>query len=286
MKKYFFLFTCLLSSTLLMAQNPLKSEESCKRYSSCEKRSSKCDKSSKFGSTDLVSKKWRVNAVGIGVGDFGDTYQNMSVEGMKSMAIDLPSQNMNLTGLRQDQNTVMISGANLGAYISLSPRNSTKDGYRTGQELRIGLNANIDREAMIQYSDFNYDNSVIYCLIENEVNISASYLFSGTLWNRLGFFGGAGMNLGSTFNNSFLLIEDRSDSNGNFESTTTTVDAKSSYYTRGFIHAGIMYHTLGRISFSLETQSGVGMQIVDGAKNNYLSDSCSGRIGLQYRFNK
>ena len=292
MKKYIFLLTCLLSTSMLMAQCPKSSSKRCFKAEKCKKQyTSSCEKKTMDVNEECMlpnTKKWRIGAIGLNIGSFTDHYQSMTVEGMKSMAIDLPNVPVDLNGLNMmgDESSVVIEGASLGAYISLNPRNRTRDGHNLNQELRIGFSTNIDREAMIQFSDNNYENSVIYCLIESEVMLSAQYLFSGQFGRRFGFYGGAGMNVGSTFNNLFLLIEDGRDSNGFWESSTTEVAAKSSYYTRGFLSAGLMYHTLGRVSLSLDIQSGVGLQVVNGAKNNYISDICAGQLGVQYRFLK
>ena len=283
MKNLFALFALLLSTQLVLAQCPYAAKKCQVKEKACQKKSlSSCDK--KVTTNEIATKRWQINAVGVTIGSFGDMYDNMTEEGMLSMANGLPNGSINSTAFSKVDNQVMIEGGSLGAYISLNPRNRTQDGYNLNQELRLGINANIEREAMIEFSDPSY-NSLVYCLIENEINLSASYLFSRTFGRRFGVYGGLGMNVGSTFDNVFLLINNTNEDDTSWEAGTTEVEAKSSYYTRGFLHLGLAYH-MRRISLSLDVKSGMGMQFVDGAQNNYIKDSCVGQLGVQYNFNR
>lgn len=296
MKKYIFLLTCLFSANFVAAQSTIEQKDrSCIKRMFCSDKAkkscyTKCDKqkTNELGTANSL-KKWRVGAVGFSMGAFADMYHNMTDEGMKSMAINLPQREINLEGYRKTygENEVMIEGGMLGGYVSLNPRRRDGSGYNLNQELRLGVGVNLDREAMIQYQDevSGTENSVIYCLIENELMLSGSYLVKFRLSNRFSLYGGGGMNLGGTFNNAFLLIEDKTVSN-EVVTETTEVQALSSYYTRGFAHGGVAYHTKGRVSFHLDFKTGMGMQIVNGAKNNLISESCVGQIGVQYSFMK
>lgn len=297
MRNYIFLLACLFSTSMLYAQSTSsdQAEGKCFKKYTCDKSFKKrCSTKTKRAqstnttfSEQALAKKWKVNAVGLNIGSFGDHYRDMTAEGMLSMAINFDKQ-IDLDGyhLVYGGSNVSIEGGTIGAFISLSPRTRDKSSFNFNQELRLGANLNINREAMIEYHNspsrgYTGGNSIVYCVIENELTLSGAYLFRKRFSKRLSIYGGAGLNLGSTFDNAFLLIES---DNTSFDTETTEVAAKSSYYTRGFGQVGLTYHTLGHVAFNLDLQTGMGMQIVNGAQNNLISETCVVQMGAQYSF--
>lgn len=281
MKKYILSLALLICTGFVYAQNCSDYRKS-NCYTKCEKRQSQ-------NLNDVKpSKKWKISGFGASFGASGDSYANMTKEGMASMAINMPSQLLNVDGYEQtiDANEFMVHGGQVGAFAVLS-RDNSKEPFMFHPEFRFSLNATFDREAMFEYTrtdevPTSSPNSVIYCLIENEVNFTASYIARMYMGERFSIYGGAGLNAGTTFNNIFLLIQDQPTSTNPYNESTTEVEAKSSYYTRGLIHVGATYHTRGRLSFNFDMQSGAGLQIIDGSSNNLISEVCAGSLGIQY----
>ncbi|MGB0932179.1 MAG: hypothetical protein ACPGVB_15455, partial [Chitinophagales bacterium] len=172
-----------------------------------------------------------------------------------------------------------MEGGRLGVYVSLNPFSYAQQGRNFNQELRLGISVNMDRELMLDYYGFDDDRqrrNLTYCLVENEFMVSASYRFKKHIGRSIDIYAGLGANIGTTFDNQMLAWGDEFD--------YFTSRASASTYTRLYGEAGLALRVFKGITFTAETQLGVGMQIVHGGKNNLVSNTNAISLGLQYQF--
>ncbi len=232
-----------------------------------------------LGNSTPKIKKWKIANVGVQTGSYIDNYSNITQQGLQSM-IRGNVVPMVLVDLKENSDYyAAMEGGRLSAYISLNPFNFEQGNRNFNQELRLGLSMTLDRELMLDYYGFDENrqrHNLTYCLVENEFMVSATYLFKKHIGRHISVYAGPGANIGTTFDNQMLA----------WGSDIEFFDSKASasIYTRLYGEAGLSLRVLKGITFTAETQLGVGMQIVHGGKNNIVSSTNAISLGLQYQF--
>ena len=239
---------------------------------------------------EINIKKWLPAKVGIRMGGYEDHYQNLTLQGLQSMIGSQTSLSNYLEDGFGEEYFTAITGTNIGLQFSLNPFSNKKGDHNLNHELRFGLSVNTERESMLIYqresvnnqSNFPFHEEIIFCLIENEVLLDASYLFHWPLSQKFLFYGGFGANWGSTFDNKLLIIE--SDSQLLGEDTNNYTATNSSYF-RVLSQVGMQVQVFDQLGMYLELQGGHGLQIVHGGENNAL-ENCATFLGVYYGLGK
>ena len=235
--------------------------------------------------TSTPSTSWRLSSFGINVGTVHDVYQRMNLDMMYDFTENPALLDRDLTGMQENLYRES-SGSRLGLNVSLE---ANRPNARFGHEIRLGAFFS-NREPMISYHQSSADENfastnIIYCNIVNEVSIEGAYLLHKTLGRRGWFsaYAGAGLSIGSSFNNQLVVMESSSDSTGMFATGNDSFyDAKSSLFTRVNIPIGIQATVLKKVNFNFETNIGVGMQSVFGGRNYFMPVTSGIRLGLSY----
>ena len=233
-------------------------------------------------------RRWQVANVGVHISPYGYNFPNMTLQGLTSLSERPGAIGNRLEGFDQAARYgTDVVGSYLGAYVSLNPRSRRLGAMNTRQELRLGVAYAPSREAMIDYERYLPDRGsyvreyITYCLIENELLVSASYLFK-TTWGprqRMQLFAGPGGQLSSTYDNLLFVI------GGNVNNLESSpLAAKASQYVKAYVHAGFDYEFARNVAFTLDWQRGMGAQFVHGGPNNLIGNFWSTNIGFQYQF--
>ncbi|MEZ4887336.1 MAG: hypothetical protein R3E32_21570 [Chitinophagales bacterium] len=227
-------------------------------------------------------KKWKLANIGVYTGSYIDNYTNITQKGLESMIRGGVIPSIGMGDLKANENYIAeMEGGRFGAYVSLHPFDYKQQRRNLNQELRLGLSMTLDRELMLDYYGFD-DNrqwhNLTYCLIENELMLSATYFFKKRIGSIINLYAGPGANIGTTFNNRMLAW------GSDIENMDTK--ASASTYTRLYGEAGLSLRVLKGVTFTAESQLGIGMQIVHGGKNNIVSNTNAISLGLQYQFGK
>jgi len=234
----------------------------------------------------LKLRKWLPSTIGIRMGGYEDHYQNLTLQGLQSMIGNQANlQDLLDEGFGEEYFTA-LTGTNIGLQFSLNPFSRKKDRFNQNHELRLGVSMNTNRESMLVYQreafdtqfNYSYQEEIIYCLIENEVLIEASYLFRKPLGQKFSIYGGFGANYGSTYGNELLIIESLSEEP---ISESPNYEAANSSYFRFLMQAGMQVQVFKKMGMYLEFQGGDGVQIVHGGENNSL-ENCATFFGLNY----
>lgn len=227
-------------------------------------------------------KKWKIANIGVFTGSYIDNYSNVTQQGLESMIRGGAVPSIGIENLSENTDYyAAMEGGRLGVYFSLNPFSYEQQGRNFNQELRLGVSLTTGRELMLDYYGFDENRkrrSLTYCLVENEFVVSASYRFKKHIGRSIEIYAGPGANIGTTFDNEMLAWGDEVD--------FFTSRASASTYTRLYGEAGLALRVFKGITFTAETQLGVGMQIVHGGKNNFVSNTNAFSLGLQYQFGK
>ena len=127
---------------------------------------------------------------------------------------------------------------------------------------------------------YPYNEELIYCLIENEFMIEASYLFRWQASQKFSLYGGAGANFGATYGNELIILGPENVIPGN-----RSYEAVDSNYVRVLFQGGMEVTMLKRLGMYLEFQGGNGWQIVHGGENNAM-ENCATFFGVNYSLAK
>jgi|GEM_PF-2143541 len=226
----------------------------------------------------VSAQEKRLKAIRVHGGSFHDSYQNLTPEGLLSMIKGGTSNGFNLSDYEEYAKYASLEGGNIGIDFILTPQKPLLKG-NIMQEIRVGVSANIEREAMIDMqkkhiaTDSYYDYETVgLCIIENEFILQGAYLLHlGLIEDRLTVFGGLGGNAGTTFNNRFIFVN----LNDEF------IAARNSQFFRGYGLLGASYR-MGRVKLDLESIYGAGWQIVNGADNNIMNRTRGVQFGISY----
>lgn len=268
MKKYLLFFSCLLGiHGLLQAQvdvRPLLETEN----------------------PNPAAKRWRFSSIGIGIGPYHDALSGINTAQLLNRVNTAAAFNQfDFEGYTAEADRAVLAGGNVGLFAEFHLPTKKKGGWYLGQTLRVGLSANMERELMVHYytgepnAGWTPQSSWLgYCLIENELQLSATYLFSVER-GILSLYGGPGANLGGTFNNLLILFTDQAPA-GRAESETG-----SSAYARAFATMGLGFRLLPRLSIFGEFSPGLGFHFAQNS-GTLFSRTMAGQVGLKVRIMK
>lgn len=222
----------------------------------------------------LGKQKARFSGFKLNIGGSFENYANLSGEGLFSMLRPNQTSSFDISNYREIDYGygAIMEGNYLGFDLIFNPKNS-EGNVRLNREIRVGAQINIGREILIDMSPNGVSIDPIgLCLIENNFNLNASYLFRTT--NKIfNAYAGPGANIGGTFGNDFIFMG---------SGDQTFYKAYGSNYLRVYALAGISMN-LARVSFHLEGNYGFGSQVVHNGDVNLLQT-----YGLQasigYRF--
>jgi len=247
-----------------------------------------------------AAPQWKVGNIGLFIGGNNDIYQSMHLSQMKAFAktqADLPELNLeDYDGEYYNR----VDGAVLRFDVGLHRMNRTTGSYDNSRELQLGVNLHVAREGMIEYSKENVasngyqeNESIVYCIIENELELHGAYLFRKNFTWRLNAYTGIGASASTTFDNELLLIFNNSvtpdptvysTEEETYTTETSSFDAKQAVYSRAYIPFGVGYRFTKRLEANLDWRLGVGVQHVVNGPTNFIKKTGSTVVGIKYHF--
>jgi hypothetical protein len=248
---------------------------------------------SAFAQLGTGMNQWKISSVGHQRGMLMDEYKSMSIDWMRGHTKNEEVIFMD-EGEYEIMNEACVMGQQLGFNLGLSSTNLKNEEVSTSQEIRFSVNAVVGREAMVQYNE-DVDNqgevdikSTVFCLVDNEVNISGAYLLKKRLW-RLDLGAGIGGSVGTNFNPQMLKIRSYNSNSTNPEATssegtteTETYAAKNSVFGRIYIPLTIGIWMGDKMEFFVEHRIGTGAEkVIDGATNQ-MGPSLAMLFGLRW----
>ena len=235
-------------------------------------------------------KKWQVNQFNIGLGLDGDNFTAMSLEHILVFAKNPREMYRDLKDFNEEA-TTQTYGLALYSSVSFSPLNKMTGKYKSNQELQLGIGIHTPKEAMVSYKNEQMDSSIVFCNLHGELTLEAAYL-KRHIWNeRWHWYWGAGINVGSSFNNEMMLISGQYFEEGEHPSTQQSLEnnvetykAKSVFYSRVYVPYGLHYATSKYWTFGFDLRTGIGMQLIEGEKANFIKKTGTFALGAKYRF--
>jgi len=225
------------------------------------------------------SGKMNVGQINLGMGVSFYQYKHMSYDKLNRMSVNPANHTRNLEGLTEEA-TAMTAGA--GLYLSLSLNQGVNN------ELRLGFAVHSDKEAMVSFKNEDLDTSIVFCNLQSEFALEGSYIWKGRWGKRWHWHLGAGLSTGITYGNKMMILEGEYFEPGLHPSSQEVsmgepevFKAKSSFYTRLYIPAGIHYK-LGRMSIGIDIRKGKGLQFMKGEKVSYLSRTGAFILSTRY----
>jgi hypothetical protein len=236
-------------------------------------------------------KKWKIDGIGHQKGIVNDRYNNMSIDWMRDHTVDPENISMEGEQYNDVDNVTTVTGMSYGLNLSLVPYNFRNEEYSSNQEIRITANAVLDREAMVSYNENyneNMSRSTVFCLVDNEFNVSADYLYKVRLW-RLEFGTGIGATVGSTINSKMLKIRTNAVPAGQeidpaAARSTETYAAKNSFYGRIYVPLSIGMWVCNKMELFAEHRLGTGVEKVRQGDTNLMGLSGGALLGFRYHF--
>jgi hypothetical protein len=234
-------------------------------------------------------QKLHFDQIEFGIGIDNDHYNTMSLEEIMAFANNPEQMQRDLYGMEEVASTVN-RGAAIYVNFGYAPLNKTTNSYRTDREWRFGVGLHCGKEAMLSYKNEDIDTSIVYCNLQSEITLESAYLLKGLWGKRFHWYYGAGMSLGSSFNNQMLLISGRyfgpdehPSEQESYEKNVETFDAKSVYYARFYIPYGIGYGLNERWIIGFDFKTGIGVQKIQGKSSNYIKKTGAFVLGVKYR---
>ncbi len=237
--------------------------------------------------------KWKISSFGQQGGMVSDSYKDMSMDWMLEHTKNTSDLDFDNSGYDLDAQT-QITGMNVGLNMSIAPYNFGTKEFRQNQEITVSTNLVVGREAMIEYTaqdadeeNSDYRESTIFCLVEKEFNVSASYIYKKQFGR---FFGGAGLgaSYAQTFGNKMLRINSVQNTTEVFEqnqdSETITYEANNSEFYRVYIPLRFGIDACERWSFFSELRLGGGQEKIETDEVNRMSFHNSVLFSCQYKF--
>jgi hypothetical protein len=234
-------------------------------------------------------KNYKPSAMHFAHGFNVDAYGGqMSMDWMKARTTSEQPFKEDLSSLTEDAWSA-TAGYNLLAQLVMSdPDNSTRP------ELRLGVGATIWKEAVVDFQDEDNYASVsdlMYCFVENEVNVSAELLWRKSAY-RFSAYAGVGANAAASLSNTLYLFRyvEYSGRPGNSTFTETTSDGieewrgKNVVYARAYAPLGLSIKLFKHMELTFEQRLGIGAaSVTDGSQANILFNATT-NFGLRYNF--
>ena len=244
------------------------------------------------GDINQSFKSLRLYQFDFGLGIDNDHYTSMSLEDLLAFAKDPEEMKRDLSGLEEDASAVAYGAAFYGNLsYRLLDRNTGY--YRNDRELKFGFGYHSSREAMITYRSTEMDTSIVYCNLQNELTLEATYLFKGT-WGkreRWNWYWGGGLSGGMTFNDEMLLIsgryfgpEEHPTEQPEDDLQIDTYAAKSVRNLRLYVPYGIGYRVGANWILGFDFRTGIGFQQIQGGSSNYIRKTGAFVLGAKYAF--
>ncbi len=249
-----------------------------------------------YGQDDLsqlkAAKKWQLNSLGLNFGASNDTYRSMDMDYIRSFGKHSELINIDLSEFEESA-YAQVSGARVGLALSLvsgADAITHKKGWQ--KELVLGVDVEFDREAMVDYmvsSDRPYSSSnLTYCVINNVVNLNASYLMKLNTVSRFSPFVGIGGSVGKTFNNQFVFLNGTDQSFegeiGNYYGDTRIDASGSSTFYRVIIPVGIDYNFGKNMSIGINSRIGMGIEKLKNGDAYFVPNNFQLGLSLKRHF--
>ena len=225
-------------------------------------------------------EKWHITSFGSEIGILRDSYNKMNLESMYDFTANPALLDRNLDGYNETLYRES-TGVKIGANVTLT--SGTMSG-KWSHEVRLGAFYS-NREPLVSYNrSFNEEEvykTIIYCNVVNEIALDGAYILRRKSTRRpwISVYGGLGANLGATFNNQMVIMEQASmiGENGGFENSNEYYDGKESIMARVYIPFGLQISIFNRVLLGMESNLGVGLQSVINGKT-YLTRANSGFV--------
>lgn len=228
--------------------------------------------------------RWKSASFGLLLGSQTDRYAAMSMDYMRAYAQQTSLMDIDLQGMQQEVISE-VQGGMMVFSLSLNPRSAEGTHYLSNQELRLGLELHAGRESMIMWTEAGSTNSLIYCVIQNEVILNGAYLIRYEQLPIIDLYIGAGGGLGKTFANEFVFINETNQSfagehnNGDGHSYFR---ASGSTFYRVYIPAGVDLHLFKNLELTLEARYGMGAERVSGDRTYRIPGTYAAMFGMKY----
>lgn len=246
-----------------------------------------------FAQDNLPTRLWQPQKVGVSIFGDWDVYQNQSLDRMYDHTVR-PEEIVRDLSNYEESLQHSTNGAGFQADFTFT-KNGVTSPFK--HELRFGLGVHLAREGVIDYSatsnngDTIITNSLIYCNVDNEINLRADYLFSRG--RRLQYYFGIGGNLGTTFDESMVLMynnskyldnEDPEDIYSYSDHYQEQFDAKSAIFGRIQVPIGLRLIMFKRVEIASEVRMGVGFQKIVSGKSYFMKNTGQYLMSLRYHF--
>ncbi|MBX2840547.1 MAG: hypothetical protein KTR26_02150 [Flammeovirgaceae bacterium] len=227
----------------------------------------------------LNDNKWKVRDVSFVVGVDLDIYDKISMDYIKEYAITDKFFDIDLSNASEEVYQEVVGGM-LSFNLTFSQPYKNR---KVSQEFRVGMEATLGREAMVEF----YDNAnedylrYTYCTMQNVYSLNASYQFRFSTYNsKFSLYTGIGGKIGTTSNNQILLIA--SEGNTQYAAGDYYTKAKNAQFYKAYIPIGFDFALSKRIMFNTEFRYGFGYEKVNSGKDYFINESCVFQFGLRY----
>lgn len=201
------------------------------------------------------SGTWKLKSLKSNLGAHGDHFFKMNLDYMEARINDDSYQRLDLTGYEAKDYVMNTSGINinLGAIFSRTPNNT---GFGKYEAFEVNIGAHAGREVMIDFYDYTssdmYSNSITYCDLQNEINLTGIYRRGISFFNVMNIYTGVGVSAGSTIG-SQMWIFGNTGANNDF-----SYALQESVVGRAFIPVGGEIVLMDKLILNAEARLGTG----------------------------
>jgi|GEM_PF-6063044 len=233
------------------------------------------------------TSRMQLKAVQFAHGFSLDAYGNqMSMDWMKARTGSEDAFVLDLSQFSADVWTA-TAGCNLNGQLAFHTE------LKGSPELRLGLGAVLQREAVIDFQDKSNGlaESYMYCFVENELTSNAELIWRKQM-GRFAVYGGVGANAAGSFNNTLYRFQNYMFSgrpgNSTFSPTeegiTDEWSGKDVLYLRAYLPLGFSFQLMDHLELTYEQRFGFGVEALIGAQeSNHMLVSAT-NFGIRYNF--
>ncbi|MEO1050681.1 MAG: hypothetical protein AAFX87_08640 [Bacteroidota bacterium] len=229
------------------------------------------------------TKKWHLSTIGLNIGGSSHNYPNLTYQGLQTLAKDARVDQVDMSGMvRSPYFAAVMSGGVIGGYVGFSKDIS----HKWQAEKRFKANVYTFGEVVVEYQnlDNNTYESVGWCLMNNRLELEASYLFRRA-GNRSSITMGPSLGAGTSFNDILIFLgsSDRISNNNGFESGEE-FKLRSTKFLTASVDFQYAFRLVDKLALTFDTRFGLGRHLTGEREHDFTSTMFSTSVGFEYQF--
>ena len=243
-------------------------------------------------SSPVTTKKWKIKTIGFTSGTDYDMLKELDGDLLLNSTTDPVKMDLSDMPLGEERLYEMIcENPRFSLQLSLEPH------YNSRHELRFETNIVWDRIDQVEYRDLmvdedgnEFEESLLIKALSKEISVGAAYLWNTKRFGPLVLYGGAGTQMGITYDGEVSIdhrsrempenIGDNIPDSPFYSNAYEHYDQKAGFAQRIYFQFGMNFIIKNRVELGLDAKSGFGFRTISGS----ASPTESHGVGISFRY--